>query len=146
VKYVRGNFWPTAEVTDDADLNGHVRTWIDTVAHQRVHGTTRERPADRLRLELPQLHPLPADERLVPFLRDTRKVARDGFVAWEGAWYGVPWQWAGQLVQVAPAADTVTLWAGTQPLVVHRGSSSTCAAAVPPCARIAAMPTSRAIG
>jgi transposase len=119
VKYVRGNFWPTAAFTDDADLNAQARTWIDGVAHERVHGTTRERPADRLRREQPTLRALPAAERLAPFLREARKVARDGFVSWEGAWYGVPWQWAGQLVHVAPAATTVHLFAGTEELVVH---------------------------
>jgi len=119
VKYVRGNFWPTAEFTDEADLNGQARTWVETVAHQRVHGTTREQPAERRIHERGHLRPLPSEERLVPFLRDARKVGRDGFVASEGGWYGVPWQWAGQIVPVAPAPNPVTLWAGTQPLVVH---------------------------
>ena len=26
-----------------------------------------------------------------PFLREERKVGRDGYVQWQGAWYGVPW-------------------------------------------------------
>lgn len=89
VKYVRGNFWPTARFSDDADLNAQARVWIDTVAHPRVHGTTGERPADRIVVEQAHLVRLPEPTTLAPYLRDTRKVARDGFVAWEGAYYGV---------------------------------------------------------
>ena len=119
VKYVRRNFWPTVEFTDLADLNAQARVWTDTVAQVRVHGTTQERPIDRLIQERGHLRGLPAAEHLVPFLRDSRTVARDGFVAWEGAYYGVPWRWAGQRVQVEPNPTTIIIWAGAERLAVH---------------------------
>jgi transposase len=119
IKYVRGNFWPAAAFVDLADLNAQARTWAETVADPRIHGTTLERPADRLVRERPHLLVLPPAERLVAFRREERRVGRDGFVAYERAWYGVSWRRAGQLVQVQAEGDTVQLWAGDERLAVH---------------------------
>jgi hypothetical protein len=119
VKYVRGNFWPTARFTDLAELNQQAQAWLDGVANVRVHGTTHERPVDRLAQERAYLLPLPSAERLAPFLREERTVGRDGFVAWERAWYGVHWRWAGQTVQVQADQDLVQLFAGDQRLAIH---------------------------
>jgi transposase len=119
VGYVKGNFWPTARFVDDADLNRQAQTWVDTVANVRVHGTTRERPIDRLARERPHLRALPEAPRLRPFLREERKVGRDGYVRWDGAWYGVLWTWAGKAVQLEATDTTVEVWAGEQRLAVH---------------------------
>ena len=119
VKYLRRNFWPTERFTDDADLNRHAQAWCDGIAQDRIHGTTKARPADLLQQERLQLQPLPAWERLQPFLREERQVGRDGYVSWEGAWYGVPWHWAGQRIEVQGDAAVVALWAGDQRLAVH---------------------------
>jgi transposase len=119
VKYVRHNFWPTARFTDLPDLNQQGRVWCETVANVRVHGTTCERPCDRLQQERPHLKPLPGTERLQTFLRDERRVGRDGFVRWERAAYGVPWAWAGKNVQVQASETVVEIWAGDRRLAVH---------------------------
>ena len=100
VKYVKGNFWPSARFTDVEDLNRQVREWCDTVANVRVHGTTCEWPVVRWQEERNHLRPLVGEERLAPFLRERRKVGRDGYVRFERASYGVPWRWAGQTVEV----------------------------------------------
>jgi transposase len=93
VKYVKHNFWPAAAFVDSIDLNRQAHTWMDGVANVRVHGTTGERPVDRFAHEAAHLLPLPGPERLAPFMREERRVGRDGFVAWERGWYGVPWTW-----------------------------------------------------
>ena len=59
VGYVEGNFWPGARFVDLADLNRQVMLWIATVADVRIHGTTYERPVDRLETERAKLMPLP---------------------------------------------------------------------------------------
>jgi transposase len=123
IKYVRRNFWPTARFVDEADLNRQVQAWVDAVAHQRLHGTTREQPGARLPVEHPHLHALPARERVVPFLRESRQVGRDGYVQWEQSWYGVPWTWAGKTVHVQATATTVQIWADDQRLAVHPRAS-----------------------
>jgi transposase len=119
IKYVRYNFWPTVVFTDLSELNGQAHTWSDTVANVRCHGTTNERPFDRFAREQAHLLPAPSRERVEPFLRDERLVGRDGFVAWERAWYGVPWRWAGQRVHIAATASTVEIWQGQERLAVH---------------------------
>lgn len=119
VKYVRGNFWPTTQFTDLADLNHQAQTWVRGIAHVRDHGTTHEQPAMRLGLEQRELASLPAHSTLEPFLREERLVGRDGFVQWERSWYGVQWPWVGQTIQVEPDESSVHLWAGDRRLAVH---------------------------
>lgn len=45
---------------DAAVANAHVGRWLTEVANVRVHGTTDERPVDRLQVERAYLMPLPA--------------------------------------------------------------------------------------
>ena len=115
IKYVRRNFWPGARFVDEAGLNEQARAWVAGVANRRIHGTTHE----RLVMEQLTLHPLPERSRLVPFLRETRTVGRDGYVQWERGWYGVSWKHAGQTVEVQADAETVQLWAGSERLAIH---------------------------
>lgn len=120
IKYVKGNFWPGVRFTDLEDLNRQARVWCDTVANVRVHGTTHERPIDRLAVERSYLRPLPGPERLQPWLREERRVERDGYVQWDRAWYGLPGPWRpGQVVQVQPGDGVVELWVGDQRVAVH---------------------------
>ncbi|ABF43972.1 Integrase, catalytic region (plasmid) [Deinococcus geothermalis DSM 11300] len=64
VGYVEKNFWLGAKFVDDADLNRQARHWLDHVANVRTHGTTRQKPLERLALERPTLKPLPSLESL----------------------------------------------------------------------------------
>jgi len=121
IKYVKGNFWPRIEAfTDLADLNRQALDWLDTVANVRRHGTTGERPVDRLQIERPHLGPLPPAERLAPFLRQACRIQRDGYVQYERGYYGVPWPWKpGQQVEVQPADGLIQIWSGDVLLAVH---------------------------
>ena len=78
VKYVRRNMWPSMRFTDDADLNRQGLEWCDGVANRRIHGTTRRVPWEMLMEERPSLGKLPNRGALAPYLREDRKVARDG--------------------------------------------------------------------
>ena len=89
VKYVRGHMWPGMRFTGDADLNRRALAWCDAVATRRVRETTRRVPWEMLMEERPRLGRLPARGALAPYLQDDRRVARDGFVSWEGSRYGV---------------------------------------------------------
>lgn len=102
------------------DLNRQAQVWLDTVANVRVHGTTWERPVDRLVVERGRLRPLPDLKRLRPWLGEQRRVGRDGYVHWDRAWYGLPWPWRpGQEVQVQPGDGIVELWVGDERVAVH---------------------------
>lgn len=66
-RYLKGSFvTPLAATLKSAGLildvstaNANIGRWLDEVAHQRVHGTTGESPAKRLREERAALLPLP---------------------------------------------------------------------------------------
>lgn len=47
--YVGKNFWPRVDDYESAaDLVPQARRWLDETANVRLHGTTGERPIDRL--------------------------------------------------------------------------------------------------
>ncbi|HOU24048.1 MAG TPA: hypothetical protein PLN42_07335 [Anaerolineae bacterium] len=92
---------------------------MKTVADVRVHGTTQERPCDRLLQERPHLRALPGAERLQPFLREERQVGRDAYVRWQRSAYGVPWPWVGKTVQVQADAEMAEVWTGDERLAVY---------------------------
>ena len=65
--YLKGSFVTPLAATlksaglllDAATANAQVGRWVEDVAHQRMHGTTGEKPAVRLELERLSLLPLP---------------------------------------------------------------------------------------
>jgi transposase len=67
VRYVRDNFYrplntKLAQVNQELDLataNYEVKKWLETIAHQRIHNTTKQSPAQRLVEERPYLKELP---------------------------------------------------------------------------------------
>ena len=119
VKYVRRNMWPSMRFTDDADLNRQALEWCDSVANRRIHGTTHRVPREMLSEERSHLGRLSGRGALAPYLREDRKVARDGFVSWEGSRYGVHWKWVGRVVQVGQRQGTVEVWVGDERIAVH---------------------------
>ena len=119
VKYVRGNFWPSARFRDDADLNRQAVSWCDGIANERVHGTTDRVPKAMLAIERSRLGALPDRSTLSVYLREDRKVGRDGYVSWDGSRYGVPWSWSGSTVQVGVSAGMVEIWSREERLAVH---------------------------
>ena len=58
VRYIRDNFFYGREFVSDDDLNTRILLWLDGVANVRVHGTLKERVADRFDRERPSLSPL----------------------------------------------------------------------------------------
>ena len=120
VKYVRNNFWPSARFTDDADLKVQALQWCDAVANERVNGMTGRIPGRMLEVERASLGVVPGRSGLGVYLREDRKVSRDGYINWDGSWYGVPWTWAGSTVRVGVGAGTVEIWSGQERLAVHQ--------------------------
>ena len=74
---------------DLADLNRHAAWWCDEVANVRTHGTTRERPVDRLVRERPFLKALPGARPEVHRVL-SRGVGDDWCVAVDTNRYSVP--------------------------------------------------------
>lgn len=123
VGYVEKNFWLGAQFVDDADLNRQARSWLDHIANVRTHGTTREKPFDRLRQEQSALKTIPPLDSVAVFLREPRKVAWDSFISFAGNFYGVPWQYAGQTVDVQADHYEIQIYSGNQRIATHARSA-----------------------
>ncbi|SDW99650.1 Transposase [Alicyclobacillus hesperidum] len=121
VRYVKENFWPGRRFTDIADLNRQAVAWCQEVA-QRIHGTTKQRPCDRLADE--PLRPLPSPDQLEKFLRVERRVSADGYVSYDGVRYGVPWVYSRRVVNVRRVREKVEIWSEGVRIACH--DASTC--------------------
>ena len=97
VDYVKDNFLPGRRFKDLHDLNSQALEWCRKV-DSKVHGTTGEIPLEALNKE--PLLPLPDKAIRDKYRWETRNVTRDGFVSYDGAKYGIPWQYSGKEVRV----------------------------------------------
>lgn len=88
ISYIKGSFLEGRSFETLEDLNGQLRTWLAETANVRVHGTTGERPVDRLAADLE--HMLPVQERAFPASeRETRLVDHDARLSFRGVRYSV---------------------------------------------------------
>lgn len=77
IGYVRKGFFYGRTFIHDQDLNHQARSWIDTTANVRIHGTLKERPIDRFKEEQPLLGPLaPRSYRSLVLPPEPKKKAR----------------------------------------------------------------------
>lgn len=116
VQFIEQNFMPGREFTDLGDLNRQALHWCDE-QNRRIHGTTGERPVDRLPQE--KLGTLPPPGRWAKERFEPRKVSRDGFVSYDGVRYGVPWQFSGREVKVREVNEFVEIYYEKQLIAKH---------------------------
>ncbi len=113
VKFVQRSFFAGERFADLADARRRVEDWCRRRAGMRVHGTTRQRPAEVFaQAEAGLLLPAPDQPYRVPAWGEA-KVGRDFHVRAQNAFYSVPYRLAGQ--QVSVRAD------GTLVKIYHRG-------------------------
>jgi len=102
VRYVEGNFWVGLHFADVNDINNQAQIWLNTVANPRIHGTTGEKPFDRLPQE--NLQPLPSqpfDTSIISY----RRVGYDCLVRYQNNSYSVPAVMVGQTLLVKETED-----------------------------------------
>ncbi len=58
IRYIRESFFYGRDFVSDEDLNARAEEWLTREANVRVHGTLKERPADRFEEERGHLGPL----------------------------------------------------------------------------------------
>ncbi|MFP5501958.1 MAG: IS21 family transposase [Candidatus Sericytochromatia bacterium] len=131
--YIENNFLPRHRKTFDDldDLNRRAKEWCDAVANVRVHGTTRERPVDRLVRERVFFKPLPT-ERPESFKLLVRQVGTDFCVVIDTHRYSVPPRHANARASVRLFADRVEVLVDGQPVAVHPRSDARHARSVLP--------------
>lgn len=118
IGYVRKNFWPRVDHYAGAtELVPRGHHWLGETANVRVHGTTGERPIDRLPNE--QLRPVTGVPPYRALILERRRVARDCYLSYAGSWYSVPAEYAGREVWVRQTDDRVIVSVGDQVLVDH---------------------------
>lgn len=120
-QYIENNCLARARFRFDslAQLNAHAAWWCEEVANVRVHGTTRERPVDRLERERPLMLPLgfvPPE----PHQSLARLVRNDYSVAVQTNHYSVPPNCVGQPATVKLFAERLEILVGGQTIAVHR--------------------------
>jgi hypothetical protein len=101
--FLEGNFLAGRDFTSLEDLNHKVMVWLDKANH-RIHGTTRERPVDRLAVERCRLQPLPRQRSELARTME-RKVQTDFSVAVGTNRYSVPPRLLGRYVTVKVYAE-----------------------------------------
>ena len=113
VKFAQRSFFAGEDFAGIADAQRRAEDWCRVRAGMRVHGTTRQRPAEVFaQLEVPALLPAPEQPYRVPAWSEA-KVQRDFHVRAQNAFYSVPYRLVGQ--QVSVRAD------GTLVKIYHRG-------------------------
>lgn len=122
VKYVKRNALAGRQFGSLEELNAWLLEWCLTVADERIHGTTHERPRERFEREeraalLPQdPRPAPAVERVV-----MRRVSKDAFVDLDTNRYPVPFEWTDQTVTVCMVGEQIAVHReGELPVVYPR--------------------------
>ena len=97
--YVETDFLKGKTFASWDDLGQRARTWLDTIANVRVHGTTHRRVDEAYAEELPLLTRLP-DTPFPTDRRENRKVQTDATVLVDGSFYPVPARFVGHWVGV----------------------------------------------
>jgi transposase len=110
VHYVKRNFLAGRAPQPLSTANIALRQWCLTTAGRRVHGTTKAVPLTRFETtEQAVLQPLPATPYDLSIWK-IAKVARDGHITFEQAYYSVPCAQVGRQVQVRGSSTTVRIY------------------------------------
>jgi transposase len=117
-QYIESNFLAGRVFHDLDDLNAQAKAWRDEKA-QRIHRTTRERPAARLDQERPKLLKLPP-ERFDAARCEPRIVGDDYCVAWETNRYSVWPNLVGKQAWVRVLLGRLQVLVGDEVVAEHR--------------------------
>lgn len=118
VKYVKRNALAGRRFASLDELNEYLLDWCVSVADQRVHGTTHERPAERFA----RGEKLIAVDDRPPARRESvvvRRVPRDAYVAVEANRYPVPFAWAGRDVTVRVLSTQIAIHVDDTESITH---------------------------
>jgi len=108
IKFIRHAFFYGRSFAGLEDLRQQARAWCLHTANQRLHATTRARPADRLLVERPRLRALPQrrfdTDLVLPLI-----VSKEARVHLDTNTYSVPPQYVGQTVSLRADDTTVRI-------------------------------------
>ena len=110
MSYIRDSFFAGRTFASLEEINQGAEKWCLSVAGQRIHGTTRQRPLDLFqRVEAPALRPLPP-QPFEPVTWTQGKVARDCHVQVGRVLYSVHYRHMGKTLAVRVSQHTVEFY------------------------------------
>jgi len=115
VSFVRDNFMVGIQYRSLADLNNQAVAWCNKV-NAKIHGTTNERPWDRLPLE--GLSPLKR-EYIIDKI-NLRRVGKDCLISYAQAKYSVPAEYVGRDVSVIALHNMLAVYHDGKQIALHR--------------------------
>ena len=119
IKYIRHSFFYGRTFASLADLRSQALVWIEQTANTRIHGTTRERPFERLLVERSRLRPLPEhafdSDLVLPLV-----VSKEARVHLDTNAYTVPHRLVGHTVHLRADDTTVRIIADGQVVAEHQ--------------------------
>ncbi len=116
VHYVKRNFLAGREPVSLPEANQAVLRWVNDVAGQRRHGTTKEAPLARFEIERPLLQSLPDTPYDLAVWKQV-KLHNDCYVVFQEAYYSAPWRLKGQKLWVAGGTSQVRIYTADYELV-----------------------------
>jgi len=121
VGYVKKNLLAGLDIPDFHALNPAAREWLDTIANQRIHGETRQRPLDLFEQEKAHLHPMSANLYDVGTVHGVRASNRFR-VTFETNRYSVPAEYASRRLTLKAYPDRVCLYHDNRLIARHSRS------------------------
>lgn len=118
IGYIQKNFLAGLEISGFEALNSQARAWMEQVANVRVHRETNRRPCDLFEEEKNALQPLPITRYDISSSRRVRATNRCR-VSFEGNRYTVPFEHAGQLLELRAEPQTILIYRGDKLIARH---------------------------
>ena len=119
IHYVRERFWRGYIFNNISQTNQDIRRWINAVAGQRVHGTTKEKVCIRFNCEQSYLGDLPRSPYDISE-KVTRTVYKDCQIAFDGNRYVVPHEYVGRKVLLRIRDGIIRVFYDDQMIAVYR--------------------------
>ena len=89
IEYIETSFLEGRSFTDLDDLNAQLRIWLAETANVRLHGTTKQRPVDRLAADQQAMLPIACRPSFPCVEVRTQKVYPDAMISYGGVKYSV---------------------------------------------------------
>ncbi len=118
IKYVRERFWRGYVFTDIEQANINIRQWINTVAIERIHGTTKEKVEIRFKREKSYLGALPRTPYDISE-KVMRKVYKDCQISFGANKYVVPHESVGKKVLLKIRGTIIRIFDNDQMIAVY---------------------------
>jgi transposase len=118
VGYVKKNFLAGLAIPDFSARNPAARQWLETVANERLHGETKDKPIHLWHKERPYLRPLPLHPFDIATVSPVR-ASRQFRITLETNRYSVPAPYAGHALTLKTYPDRLCIYLGDTLIARH---------------------------